>query len=217
MSILGTVAIESPCEIQTSLPRLLGARRGRRSDSNLFWCSTISASCSYVDTDPSVLASGNVRRLVDAIGVGASSQRHVYPVGGGALTIPRYVRDSAPTNQTVFEIDGDLIDVVETQMGLAGPQINLSRFGLLSAMPGSRSIKSPPDDSADIDYDAGSRSVPSSRPKNSSATSRRVLRPNVRRKHSRWWRAATAEAATIARVSDHMSSVRVKHRRRPPR
>jgi spermidine synthase len=134
-------------------------------------------------------------------------------LGGGALTIPRYVREVAPgTNQKVFEIDGELIEVVENQMGLdrAVPEpidivIGDARLALDDVA----------DDSADIVIgDAfGSRSVPFHL-----ATEEfmleidRVLRPggvyaaNIIDGGGQQFLAA--EASTLARVFDHVVVMR---------
>jgi spermidine synthase len=211
MSILGTVSIDSPCEIQTSYYCLSVLEEAGDPTQSVLVLDDLRHS--YVDTDdPSVLAFWYVRRLVDAIELAPAANDIVY-LGGGALTIPRYVRDSAPgTNQTVFEIDGDLIDVVETQMGLDRNKPEPIRIVIGDARLALGQVA---DDSADIVIgDAfGSRSVPFHL-----ATEEfiddvaRVLRPggtyaaNVIDGGQQ--RFLAAEAATIARVFDHVVVIR---------
>jgi spermidine synthase len=204
MSILGTVAIESPCEIQTSYYCLSVLEEADDPTRTILVLDDLQHS--YVDADdPSVLAFWYVRRLVDAIELAPAANDIVY-LGGGALTIPRYIRESAPgTNQTVFEIDGDLIDVVENQMGFdrnepepIGVVVGDARLELDKVA----------DDSADIVIgDAfGSRSVPFI------GDVARVLRPGgtyaTNIIDGGQQRFLAAEAATIARVFDHVVVIR---------
>jgi spermidine synthase/MFS family permease len=211
MSILGTVAIDSPCEIQTSYYCLSVLEEAGDPTQSVLVLDDLRHSS--VDTDdPSVLAFWYVRRLVDAIELAPAANDIVY-LGGGALTIPRYVRDSAPgTNQTVFEIDGDLIDVVETQMGLDRNKPEPIRIVIGDAR---LALDQVADDSADIVIgDAfGSRSVPFHL-----ATEEfiddvaRVLRPGgtyaANIIDGGQQRFLAAEAATIARVFDHVVVIR---------
>ena len=211
MSILGTVAIDSPCEIQTSYYCLSVLEDAGDPTRSVLVLDDLRHSS--VDTDdPSVLAFWYVRRLVDAIKLAPAANDIVY-LGGGALTIPRYVRDSAPgTNQTVFEIDGDLIDVVETQMGLDRNKPEPIRIVIGDAR---LALDQVADDSADIVIgDAfGSRSVPFHL-----ATEEfigdvaRVLRPGgtyaANIIDGGQQRFLAAEAATLARVFDHVVVIR---------
>ena len=211
MSIFGTVAIESPCEIQTSYYCLSVVEEADDPTRTILVLDDLRHS--YVDVDdPSVLAFWYVRRMVDAIELAPAANDIVY-LGGGALTIPRYVRDSAPgTNQIVFEIDGDLIDVVENQMGLDRNAPEPIQIVIGDAR---LALDDVADDSADIVIgDAfGSRSVPFHL-----ATEEfigdiaRVLRPGgtyaVNIIDGGEQRFLAAEAATIARVFDHVVVIR---------
>ncbi len=211
MAIIGTVAIDSPCETQTSYYCLSVVEEADDATRKVLVLDDLRHS--YVDTDdPTLLSFWYVRRLVDAIETAPASDDIVY-LGGGALTIPRYVRTTHPgTTQTVFEIDGELIDVVEDQMGLdrerpepIGIVVGDARLALDDVA----------DDSADIVIgDAfGSRSVPFHL-----ATEEfieeidRVLRPGgvyaANIIDSGAQRFLTAEAATLARVFDHVVVIR---------
>jgi hypothetical protein len=211
LSILGTVAIDSPCEIQTSYYCLSVLEEPDDASRTILVLDDLQHS--YIDVDdPSVLGFWYVRRLVDAIESAPAADDIVY-LGGGALTIPRYIRESAPgTNQTVFEIDGDLIDVVENQMGLDRHKPEPIRIVVGDAR---LALDRVADDSADIVIgDAfGSRSVPFHL-----ATEEfigevaRVLRPGgtyaANIIDGGQQRFVAAEAATIARQFDHVVVIR---------
>lgn len=115
---------------------------------------------SYVDlADPTHLEFWYVRRIADGIDAHAPAGPvdAVY-VGGGGLTLPRWLRATRPASrQTVFEIDGDLVELVENRLGfVAGDDIDV-RVG-----DGRLGLRDRPDDSADVVVgDAfGSRAVP---------------------------------------------------------
>lgn len=211
MSILGVVAIDSPCETQTSYYCLSVVDDAEDDSRKTLVLDDLRHSFVDVD-DPTLLSFWYVRRLVDAIETAPAADDIVY-LGGGALTIPRYMRAMHPgTTQTVFEIDGELIEVVEDQMGLDRdlPEpieivVGDARLSLLDVA----------DDSADIVIgDAfGSRSVPFHL-----ATEEfmveidRVLRPggvyaaNIIDGGGQQFLAA--EAATLGRVFDHVVVIR---------
>ena len=108
MSILGVVTIDSPCETQTSYYCLSVVEGADETSQKVLVLDDLRHSFVDID-DPTVLSFWYVRRLVDAIESAPAADDIVY-LGGGALTIPRYVREIASdTNQTVFEIDGELI------------------------------------------------------------------------------------------------------------
>jgi len=209
MSILGTVAIDSPCETQTSYYCLSVVADG--DDGRVLVLDDLRHS--YVDLDdPTFVEFWYVRRLVDVIESVPAVDDIVY-LGGGALTLPRYVRAMAPgTTQTVFEIDGDLIDVVENQMGLdrdlpepIGIVIGDARLALVDVA----------DDSVDVVIgDAfGSRSVPFHLATEEFVRDvARVLRPEglyaINVIDGGEQRFLTAEAATLARVFDHVVVIR---------
>jgi spermidine synthase len=211
MSILGVVTIDSPCETQTSYYCLSVVEDVDNASQKVLVLDDLRHS--FVDTDdPTVLSFWYVRRLVDAIESAPAADDIVY-LGGGALTIPRYVREVAPgTNQTVFEIDGELIKVVEQQMGLDRDVPEPIDIVIGDAR---LALDDVADDSVDIVIgDAfGSRSVPFHL-----ATEEfmveidRVLRPgglyasNII--DSGGQKFLAAEAATLARVFDHVVVIR---------
>lgn len=117
VSLLGVLTIDSPCETQTSYYCVAVVEDEDNASQQVLVLDDLRHSS--VDTDdPTVLSFWYVRRLVDAIALAPAANDIAY-LGGGALTIPRYVRAVAPgATQTVYEIDGELIEVVERQMGL---------------------------------------------------------------------------------------------------
>lgn len=211
MSILGVVAIDSPCETQTSYYCLSVVEDADDASQKVLVLDDLRHS--FVDTDdPGVLSFWYVRRLVDAIESAPAADDILY-LGGGALTIPRYVRHTAPgTNQRVFEIDGELIEVVENEMGL---DRDLPEPIDIVVGDARLSLDDVADDSADIVIgDAfGSRSVPFHL-----ATEEfmleidRVLRPggvyaaNIIDGGGQKFLAA--EAATLAQVFDYVVVIR---------
>jgi hypothetical protein len=211
MSILGTVTIDSPCETQTSYYCLSVTEEADDATRKVLVLDDLRHS--YVDTDdPTVLSFWYVRRLVEAIESAAASDDIVY-LGGGALTIPRYVRATQPgTTQTVFEIDGDLIEVVENQMGL--DRNEPEPIGIVVG-DARLSLDDVADNSADIVVgDAfGSRSVPFHlATEEFIGEVERVLRSggmyaaNIIDGGEQLFLAA--EAATLARVFDHVVVIR---------
>jgi spermidine synthase len=211
MSILGTVAIDSPCETQTSYYCLSVTEEADDATRKVLVLDDLRHS--YVDIDdPTVLSFWYVRRLVEAIEAAPASDDIVY-LGGGALTIPRYVRATQPgTTQTVFEIDGELIEVVENQMGL--DRNEPEPIGIVVG-DARLSLDDVADNSADIVIgDAfGSRSVPFHlATEEFIGEVERVLRPGgmyaANIIDGGGQRFLAAEAATLARVFDHVVVIR---------
>lgn len=119
ISLLGTVAIDSPCEIQTAYYCLSVIEDPDLDSGRTLLLDDLRHS--YVDLDdPTLLEFWYIRRLVDAIEV--TNPEPTAPIdavylGGGAFTVPRYVRATRPgSDQTILEIDGDLVDVVEDEI-----------------------------------------------------------------------------------------------------
>jgi spermidine synthase len=77
---------------------------------------------SYVDlNDPTHLEFEYVRRIGDVIDCLAPGPLDVLHLGGAGCTLPRYVAATRPgSRQLVFDIDGELIDVVREQLDLRG-------------------------------------------------------------------------------------------------
>lgn len=157
LSLVGVAAIESPCETQTAYyclsviedPDLASGRTLLLDDLRH----------SYVDLDdPERLQFWYVRRLVDAIETETAGPIDIAYIGGGAFTVPRYIRATRPgSEQVVMEIDGDLVDVVEEQIDFdRGDDVDII------VGDGRLSIRDLPAESADVIVgDAfGGRAVP---------------------------------------------------------
>jgi hypothetical protein len=75
---------------------------------------------SHVDTeDPLRIEFDYVRRLAHVVDLAPPGPLRVLHLGGGALTLPRYVAASRPgSGQQVVEIDGPLLDLVRRELPL---------------------------------------------------------------------------------------------------
>ena len=119
VSLLGAVMIDSPCETQTAYYCLSVIEDPEVESGRTLLLDDLRHS--YVDLDdPTLLEFWYIRRIVDAIeeqaGESSDPIDAVY-IGGGAFTVPRYVRATRPgSDQTILEIDGDLVDVVENEI-----------------------------------------------------------------------------------------------------
>jgi spermidine synthase len=213
VSLVGVAAVDSPCETQTAYYCLSVVE-----DPNLDSGRTLvldDLRHSYVDLDdPTRLEFWYIRRIVDAIEAHASSPNApidaVY-LGGGAFTAPRYVRATRPgSGQTILEIDGDLVDVVEERIDFdRGDDVEII------VGDGRLAVDDLDDDSADLVVgDAfGSRAVPFHlATEEFLADVERVLRPDgvyaaniIDGPAEKFLR---AEAATIAEVFEHVAVIR---------
>ena len=155
LGVAGVATTDTPCDVQTPYyclsiepdPELASGRTLVLDDLRH----------SYVDLDdPTHLEFWYIRRIADAIETQIpGNEIDVVSVGGGALTIPRWLAATRPaTAQTVLEIDPELVDVVEDEFGL--PPVTIVTGD------GRQAIRRMADDSADVVVgDAfGSRSVP---------------------------------------------------------
>lgn len=78
--------------------------------------------CSYVDLDdPRHLEFSYIQRFADLLEAWrpAPAPLRVTHVGGGAVSLPRYLADTRPqAQQTVYEHDGALIEITRAELGL---------------------------------------------------------------------------------------------------
>ncbi len=124
VSLVGALVSGSPCETQTTY-YCLSVIEDPASDSGRTLLLD-DLRHSYVDLDdPTLLEFWYIRRIVDAIEVASgdgvdgdgTTPIDVVYLGGGAFTVPRYVRATRPgSEQTILEIDGDLVEVVEDEI-----------------------------------------------------------------------------------------------------
>lgn len=211
LALLGVAGIDSACEVQTGYYCVAIEVDPDRANGRVLVLDDLRHS--YVDLDdPAHLEFWYVRRIADAIDVFApAGPVSVVSIGGGGLTVPRWLRATRPgSEQVVFEIDPDLVDVVTERLGFVpGADIRVvTRDGRLA-------MRDLPDDSADVVVgDAfGSRAVPwHLATEEFVADVARVLRPGglyvvnlVDEPAERFLR---AEAATVARVLPYVAIVR---------
>ena len=117
---------------------------------------------SYIDLeDPTSLGFWYSRRFAEVVEqLAPDGPLDVLHTGGGALSVPAYLQATRPdVRQTVFEIDGDLIDLVIDEFDRqTGPGTGLE----VIAGDGRQLLADEPDDSVDVFLgDAfGSRAVP---------------------------------------------------------
>ncbi|MFD9888278.1 spermidine synthase [Amycolatopsis sp. NPDC059027] len=82
---------------------------------------------SYVDLDdPTNLEFDYVRRIADVVDHLPPGPLDALHAGGAACTLPRYVAATRPgSRQHVFDADGELVELVRTQLGLKVPNLRV--------------------------------------------------------------------------------------------
>ncbi|MDT7801297.1 MAG: hypothetical protein QOI78_4730 [Actinomycetota bacterium] len=82
---------------------------------------------SYVDLDdPADLEFDYVRRFGDVVDLLPPGPLDALHIGGAACTLPRYVAATRPgSRQLVFDADGELVELVRTQLGLRVPGLRV--------------------------------------------------------------------------------------------
>jgi spermidine synthase len=101
---------------------------------------------SYVDLDdPAHLEFDYVRRFADVVDRLPPGPLDALHIGGAACTLPRYVAASRPgSRQLVFDADGELVELVRTQLGLRVPGLRVR------VTDGRAGLATRRDDSADL-------------------------------------------------------------------
>lgn len=155
LGLAGVAVTDTPCDVQTAYYCLSIVDDPDDESGRILVLDDLRHS--YVDPDdPTRLEFWYTRRIADAIDTQTPAPDiDVVAIGGGALTLPRWLATTRPdTDQTVLEIDPELIDVVEDEFGLPPVEIVTG--------DGRQAIRRMADDSADVVVgDAfGSRSVP---------------------------------------------------------
>ncbi len=113
VALLGVAAIDAPCDTQTAYYCVSIVEDPDNPSGRTLVLDDLRHS--YVDLDdPTHLEFWYVQTLVDAMeAYGPDGALEVTYLGGGGMTIPRYVRETRPGSlQVVHEIDGDLADIV---------------------------------------------------------------------------------------------------------
>lgn len=116
VSVGGATALGTPCDTQTAYYCLSVVESDEVDSGRMLVLDDLRHS--YVDLDdPTVLEFWYVRRLIDAIEVQTTGTIEAVHLGGGAFTVPRYLRVIRPgSSHIILEIDGDLVTAVETEM-----------------------------------------------------------------------------------------------------
>lgn len=154
------VALGSPCDLQTDYYCVSIRADADRPSGRVLMLDDLRHS--YVDQDdPTHLEFWYVRRIADAIEQTVpSGPVDAVHLGGGAMTVPVWLRERRPgSDQVVLEIDGELVDVVTDEFDrVVGPGTDIE----VIVGDGRISMRDLPTDSADVVVgDAfGSRSVP---------------------------------------------------------
>ena len=213
LALLTATALGSPCDSETTYYCVSIEVDEDRSTGRVLVLDDLRHS--YVDIDdPEYLDFWYTRRLAEATDLAAADGEplRVVHVGGGALTVPTWVQTTRPgSDQTVFEIDGELIELVVDEFDRStGPGTGLD----VIAGDARQSLRDVPDDSIDVVVgDAfGSRAVPWHLATHEFVTDvERVLRPGgiyalnvIDGARLAFLR---AETATIASVFPHVAVV----------
>lgn len=157
-SALGLVTVDAPCDLQTGYYCVSIVGDPDRATGRVLVLDDLRHG--YVDLeDPTRREFWYVRRITDAIDAYApAGELAAVSIGGGALTVPRWLRATRPgSEQVVLEIDPDLIELVERELGFdRGDDVTIATGDARLA------IRDLPADSADVAVgDAfGSRAVP---------------------------------------------------------
>ena len=162
MALLAAVAIGSPCDSETTYYCVRIDLDADRASGRVLVLDDLRHS--YVDLDdPTYLDFWYTRRfaeVVEGATGGLDDPIDVLHIGGGALTVPSWVRATRPdSDQTVFELDGELVDLVADEFDRSvGPGTGVD----VLVGDARQSLRGVPDDSLDVVIgDAfGSRAVP---------------------------------------------------------
>lgn len=118
VSLFATLATESPCDHETDYACVdIQTDPANPAGRSLYLDRLRHA---YVDlTDPTNLDIRYIRvfaDVADSLPPGPLTSLHL---GGGGFTFPRYLQTTRPgSDDVVFEIDGDLVDIAESELGL---------------------------------------------------------------------------------------------------
>ena len=157
LAVGGHAVVPQPCDVQSSYYCISIEVDAENPASRVLVLDDLRHS--YVDLDdPTHLEFWYIRQIVGAIDtLTPDGPLDVVALGGGALTVPRYLDATRPgSSQTVLEIDPALIDVIRDELG-----VDPNRFEMVIG-DGRVNLRGLPTDSADVIVgDAfGSRAVP---------------------------------------------------------
>jgi MFS family permease len=140
-------AVDDPCQTETTYHCARIDPDPARASGRVLWLDTLRHS--YVDVDdPTHLEFAYIRLFAAALDAGhpTADPLDVLHVGGGGLTMPRYLQATRPgTRSEVLEIDGDLADLVLDQLPV-GDDVDLD----LRVGDARRLVRDVPDESQDV-------------------------------------------------------------------
>lgn len=142
---VGLVALQSGCDFETKYYCARVEVDPARDSGRLLWLDTLQHS--YVDlADPTHLEFRYTRLLAAAIDAGTEGAIDAVHIGGGGLTMPRWIDATRPgSTSTVLEIDPGLIDIARSELGYQDdPTIDIrigdGRIALAELSPGSADV-----------------------------------------------------------------------------
>ncbi|MBB2988301.1 fused MFS/spermidine synthase [Terracoccus luteus] len=118
VAAVGCVAAPSPCDVETTYHCASVRPDPARPGGQVLVLDTLRHS--YVDpADPTYLEFGYAKTFAAALDTLPDTARDVLHVGGGGMTLPRYLLDQRPDiTNTVVEIDPGVVDVDRTRLAL---------------------------------------------------------------------------------------------------
>lgn len=142
---VGLAALQSGCDFETKYYCARVEVDPGRDSGRLLWLDTLQHS--YVDlADPTHLEFRYTRLLAAAIEAGTDGAIDAVHIGGGGLTMPRWIDATRPgSTSTVLEIDPGLIDIARSELGYVDdPDIDIrigdGRTGLARLASGSADV-----------------------------------------------------------------------------
>lgn len=119
IAVAATVAAPAPCDVETAYHCARVVRDDERATGRVLELDTLSHS--YVDlADPAYLRFSYIRAIASVMdATAAPGSLRALHVGGGGMTLPRYVAATRPgSRQLVVEIDPGVVELDVTRLGL---------------------------------------------------------------------------------------------------
>jgi spermidine synthase len=142
---LGGVLVPSPCQVETRYHCASVLTDPARPEGRTLMLDTLRHS--YVDlSDPTFLEFAYMRAFAAAVGTRPAGPLDVLHVGGGGMTLPRYLLAARPeSTNRVVEIDAGVVDVDRTRLALPeDPRLHVQ------VADGRTAVRQMPTDSHDV-------------------------------------------------------------------
>jgi hypothetical protein len=208
---VGVLVVPSPCQVETRYHCASVVADPGRPTGRTLMLDTLRHS--YVDpTDPTFLEFTYMRAFAAAVDTRPAGRLDVLHVGGGGMTLPRFLLATRPESQNrVVEIDAGVVDVDRTRLALPDdPRL------AVQVADGRTAVRQLPDDSQDVYVGDAFGGVAVPWHLTTQETFRdvdRVLRPDgmvvLNVIDYRPFDFARAELATIASVFEHVALLTV--------